>query len=131
MNAAVPDPRRARRLALFLAGLSLVLAAGGALWFSRTQVRMRTDPGLSWRTPEVLDRMLARGEEAERAGDRGAAIAAYRFVLRVGAGGEPAYEPYIAAARRALARLGADSGPSPAPSDRVRAAPDTLPGRGR
>ena len=108
-----PDPRRARRLVLILAGLSVVLAAGGALWFSRTQVRMRTDPGRSWRTPDVLDRMLARAEKAEHAGDRGAAIAAYRFVVAVGSGGDPAFEPYMAAARRGLARLGADAGPSP------------------
>ncbi len=106
-----PNPRRARWLALALAGLSVVLAGGGALWFSRTQVVLQTDPGRSWRTPDVLDRMVARGETAERAGDRGAAVAAYRFVVRVGSGGDPTFEPYIAAARRGLARLSADSLP--------------------
>jgi hypothetical protein len=106
-----PDPRRSRRLALALTGLSIVLAAGGALWFSRTEVVLHQDPGRSWRTPDVLDKMVARGEEAEHAGSRGAAIAAYRFVVRVGSGGDPTFEPYIAAARRGLARLGADSQP--------------------
>ena len=106
-----PNPRRARRLALALAGLSLVLAAGGALWFSRTEVVLQTDPGRSWRTPDVLDKMVARGDAAEHAGDRGAAIAAYRFLVRVGSGGDPTLEPYIAAARRGLARLRADSLP--------------------
>ena len=67
----------------------------------------------SWRTPDVLDRMLARAEKAERAGDRGAAIAAYRFVVAVGSGGDPTFEPYIAAAGRGLTRLGAAAGPSP------------------
>ena len=101
--------RRPRLLAVLLACLALVLAAGGGLWFSRTQVRMRMDPGRSWRTPDVLDRMIARGEAAEQAGDRGAAIAAYRFVLAVGSGGDAAFEPYMAAARRGLARAGVDS----------------------
>jgi len=114
MDRVVPqtsNPRRARRLALALAALAVVLAAGGALWFSRTQVVLQTDPGRSWRTPDVLDKMVARGDAAEHARDRGAAIAAYRFVVRVGSGGDPRFEPYIAAARRGLARLGADTLP--------------------
>jgi hypothetical protein len=94
-----------------MTALALVLAAGGALWFSRTEVRLRTDPGRSWRTPDVLDKTLARAEQAEHAGDRGAAVAAYRFVLAVGSGGDPVIEPYVAAARRGLARLGVDSAP--------------------
>jgi len=113
VSPQTPDPRRSQRLALILAGLAVVLAAGGALWFSRTQVRLRVDPGRSWRTPDVLDRMLARAEKAEQAGDRGAAVAAYRFVVAVGSGGDPTFELYIAAARRGLKRLGADSSPSP------------------
>ena len=55
--------------------------------------------------------MLTRAEAAEHAGDRDAAIAAYRFVLAVGANGDPMLELYMKAARRGLARLGATPTP--------------------
>jgi hypothetical protein len=79
--------------------------------FQHTAERVRADPGLSYRTPESLDKMLVRAEQAERAGDRGSAIASYRFVVAVGAGNNPELQPYIAAARRALTRLGVEPQP--------------------
>lgn len=103
-NAVV---RRTRVTGLLLGALIVALMVLGGRMFLRTERELSHDPGRSSRTPEVLDKMLARGEQAERAGDREAAIAAYRFVIAVGAGGDPAIEPYIAAASRGLARLGA------------------------
>ena len=100
------DPRRAGRIGILLTVLALGLGVWGATTFQHTAERVRADPGLSYRTPESLDRMLARGEDAERAGDRGAAIAAYRFIVAVGAGTNPELHPYIVAAQRALTRLG-------------------------
>lgn len=105
------DRKRARRIGIFLAVVVLGLGVWGATTFQRTAERVRGDPGLSYRTPEALDKMLARGEQAEREGDRGAAIVAYRFVVKVGAGTNPELQPYIAAARRGLTRLGV--GPEP------------------
>jgi hypothetical protein len=102
------DRKRAGRIGVFLAALALGLGLWGAITFQHTAERVRADPGLSYRTPESLDRMLARGEAAERAGDRGAAIAAYRFIVAVGTGRNPDLQPYIAAARRALTRLGVE-----------------------
>ena len=105
------DPKRARRIGIFLAALVLALGFGGATMFQHTAERVRADPGLSYRTPEALDKVLARGEDAERAGDRGSAIAAYRFIVAVGAGTDPELQPYMAAARRALTRLGVEPRP--------------------
>jgi len=105
------DPKRARRLGIFLAVLALGLGIWGATTFQHTAERVRADPGLSYRTPESLDKMLARGDEAERGGDRASAITAYRFIVAVGAGNNPELEPYIAAARRALTRLGVEPRP--------------------
>jgi hypothetical protein len=103
--------KRARRIGILLAFVVLALGVWGATTFQRTAERVRGDPGLSYRTPDALDKMLARAEVAERSGDSGAAIVAYRFVVAVGAGTNPELEPYIAAARRGLTRLGV--GPRP------------------
>jgi hypothetical protein len=103
--------KRARRIGVLLAFVVLALGVWGATTFQRTAERVRGDPGLSYRTPDALDKMLARAEVAERSGDSGAAIVAYRFVVAVGAGTNPELEPYIAAARRGLTRLGV--GPRP------------------
>jgi hypothetical protein len=114
MSSAVapgPDRKRARLVGLVLAGLAVGLAAGGAALYSRTSQRLREDPGLAYRTPESLDKMLARGEDAERAGHRDAAIDAYRFIVKVGAAGNPELMRYVAAARRNLERLGAEPQP--------------------
>jgi hypothetical protein len=108
LNEPRSDPKRARRIGIFLAVLVLGLGVWGATTFQHTAERVRADPGLSYRTPEALDKMLARGDEAERGGDRGSAIAAYKFIVAVGAGSNPELEPYVAAARRALTRLGVE-----------------------
>ena len=111
-------------MALVLAGAALVLAAGGALWFTRFASQVRRDPGLVYRDPGTLEKLLKRATDAERAGDRATAITVYRFVIAVGQrsggggeggeGGETAVEPYVAAARAALTRLGAsDTLPGP------------------
>ena len=115
-GANFPDstPDRRKRIRWIGIGLALVIvgltAAGGYL-FMRSEARWAHDPGHSARTPEDLDKMLTRAEAAERAGDRDAAIAAYRFVLAVGSKGDPMIELYMNAARRGLARLGASPTP--------------------
>lgn len=101
-----PTRPRARWLAIGLAVVAIASTAAGAFLFSRTQLTLTGDPGRSSRTPETLDKLLARAQDAERAGDFGSAVVAYRFVLAVGAKGDPELEPYMAAARRGLARLG-------------------------
>ena len=105
-----------RRLALLLLGASLLAVAGGALWFTRSAIRVRRDPGLVYRDRAVLDKLLQRGNDAERAGDRATAATTYRFVLSVAQGGGVALELYVAAARAGLTRLGVG---------------DTLPGQPR
>jgi hypothetical protein len=112
---------RSRRTALLLAGAALACAAGGALWFAHFVSQLRRDPGIVYRDPGTLDKLLRRGTDAERAGDRGAAITAYRFVVAVGrgrgsggAGTDAAVAPYVAAAAAGLRRLGvSDTLPSP------------------
>ena len=108
---AVPaSPRRARRVALLLLGASLVLVAGGALWFLQFASRVRRDPALIYREPATLEKLLERANDAERAGDRATAITTYRFVMAVGqgVGGSGAdLAPYVVAARAGLTRLGA------------------------
>jgi hypothetical protein len=105
---------RARRLALLLAATTLVLAAGGALWFTRFASHVRRDPALIYREPATLEKLLKRASEAERAGDRATAITTYRFVLAVGQGAGAALAPYVVAARAGLTRLGAsDTLPNP------------------
>ncbi len=115
---AVPaSPRRARRVALLLVGASLMLAAGGALWFLQFASQVRRDPALIYREPATLEKLLKRANDAERAGDRATAITTYRFVVAVGQGVGGAgtdLAPYVAAARAGLSRLeAADTPPGP------------------
>jgi len=105
---AVPaPPRRARRVALLLVGASLVLAAGGAVWFLQFASQVRRDPALIYREPATLDKLLKRANDAERAGDRATAITTYRFVVAVGQGAGGELAPYVAAARAGLGRIAA------------------------
>ena len=111
------SPSRGRRVALLLVGASLLLAAGGALWFLQFASQVRRDPALIYREPATLEKLLQRANDAERAGDRATAITTYRFVMTVGRGvGEAGSDlaPYVAAARAGLSRLGAaDTLPGP------------------
>ncbi|HYT05125.1 MAG TPA: hypothetical protein VEM13_09640 [Gemmatimonadales bacterium] len=103
-----------RRLALLLGGVALALAAAGAFWFTRFASQVGRDPALVYRDSGTLDKLLKRASDAERAGDRGAAITAYRFVEAVGQGGGPDVAPYVTAARAGLRRLGvSDTPPGP------------------
>lgn len=107
-------PRRAARLGLLLAGLTVVIGAGGAAWFFRAARAVRRDPGAVYRDRATLDKLLKRASDAEQAGDRATAIATYRFVVAVGEGKEaeqegqagPEWARYAAAARAGLRRLG-------------------------
>jgi hypothetical protein len=111
-----PAPARARRavLLVMLVGATLVLAAGGALWFTRFASRVRRDPALIYREPATLEKLLKRANDAERAGDRATAITTYRFVLAVGQGAGAEFAPYVVAARAGLTRLGvSDTQPNP------------------
>lgn len=109
---------RARRVAWALTALVLVLAAGGALSFRQFVTRVRNDPGFTYRDAATLEKLIKRAREAEGHGDRGTALATYRFIVAVGAKGDSALEPYVAAARAGLERL-------------TRAAPDTPPSPAR
>src|SRR5438093_13743388 len=80
------SPSRGRRVALLLVGASLLLAAGGALWFLQFASQVRRDPALIYREPATLDKLLKRANDAERAGDRATAITTYQFVMAVGQG---------------------------------------------
>lgn len=100
-------PARARRVGLLLAGATLLLAAGGALWFTRFASHARRDPALIYREPATLEKLLKRAEDAERTGDRATALTTYRFVLAVGQGTGAELAPYVVAARAGLTRLGA------------------------
>jgi hypothetical protein len=103
-----------RRVALILGATALLVAAAGAVWFERFAVGLRRDPGLVYRNSGTLAQLLKRAADAERAGDRGAAIVAYRFVIAVGTGGGRELAPFVAAARDGLRRLGAaDTLPGP------------------
>jgi hypothetical protein len=95
------------RIALLLAGVTLVLVAGGGWWFVRFAGHLPRDPGVVYRDPTTLDKLLKRASDAERAGDRTTAITTYRFVASVGDGAGAEWAPYAAAARAALKRLGA------------------------
>jgi hypothetical protein len=112
-EALPTSQRHARRLALLLVGATLVLAAGGALWFLKFASQMRRDPALIYREPATLEKLLKRAGDAERAGDRATAITTYRFIMGVGQGAGADLTPYVVAARAGLTRL---------------AAADTLPG---
>lgn len=115
-DAPGPMPRRAAPGALLLVVAAVALAAAGAAWFFRSVALVRRDPGVLYRDPTTLDALLKRANDAERAGDRAAAIATYRFVAAVGdttgraqeAGGAQGVEVarYVAAARAGLRRLG-------------------------
>ena len=110
------SPPRARRVALLLVGASLLLTAGGALWFLQFASQVRRNPALIYREPATLDKLLKRANDAERAGDRATAITTYRFVMAVGQGAGADLAPYVAAARAGLNRLGAaDTLPTPEP----------------
>ena len=105
----VPDAgasRRKRRVALSLVAIVLILTVAGALWITRFASAVRQDPGLVYRDPGTLGKLLKRGRDAEAAGDRGTAITTYRFVVAVGVGGDSALARYVAAARAGLERLG-------------------------
>jgi hypothetical protein len=104
---APPQRGRVRRTALLLVAATLVLAAGGALWFARFASQVRRDPALIYREPATLDKLLKRANEAERAGDRATAVTTYRFVMVVGQGAGAELAPYVVAARAGLTRLGA------------------------
>jgi hypothetical protein len=106
-----PDRKRAARLGIALAIVALGLGWWGATTFHHTAKKVRADPGLSYRTPEALDKVLARGDQAERDGDVASAIVAYKFIVAVGSGTNKELEPYIAAARRGLTRLGVEPRP--------------------
>src|SRR2546428_13633107 len=109
------SPPRARRVALLLVGASLLLAAGGALWFLQFASQVQRDPALIYREPATLDKLLKRANDAERAGDRVTAITTYRFVMAVGQGAGADLAPYVVAARAGPTRLGApDTPPGPA-----------------
>lgn len=105
-----------RRLAVLLAAVALAAAVAGAWWFVRFESQLVRDPALVYRDAATLEKQLKRAGEAERGGDRAAAITIYRFVATVGAAGGPELAPYLAAARAGLRRL---------------AAGDTLPDRPR
>ena len=103
-----------RRVALILLGTALVAVGGGAFWFVRYAPHVQHDPGLVYRDPATLQKLLQRGNDAERAGDRATAITTYRFVMAVAQGGGVALEPYVVAARAGLTRLGVgDTLPGP------------------
>ena len=110
------SPQRARRVALALAAVALVLAAAGAITFRGFVTRTKNDPGFLYRDPATLEKLLKRAREAEAHGDRGTATATYRFILAVGAKGDSTLEPYVAAARAGLTRLtpkASDTPPGP------------------
>src|SRR5205085_10572172 len=77
-------PRRARRVALLLASVTLALVAGTGWWFVRFASHLRRDPGAVYRGPTTLDRVLKPAACAERAGDRAPASTTLRSVAPVG-----------------------------------------------
>jgi hypothetical protein len=107
--------RRARRVALLLVGAALILVAAGGIWFLRFAGQARRDPALIYREPATLEKLLQRGREAERAGDRATAITTYRFIVTVGEGAGAELTPFVVAARAGLTRLGAGDTPSGPP----------------
>src|SRR5256885_15972275 len=82
----VAAPRRARRVALLLAGVTLALAAAGGGWFVRFAGHVQRDPGVVYRDPTTLDKLLKRATDAERAGDPATAIPTHRVGASVGGG---------------------------------------------
>jgi len=114
-----PQRKRARRIGILLGTIAVALFLLGGVGFWHSSRFLKRDPGLSYRNPTTLDKMLARAQQAEQAGDRGAAITAYRFVVAVGAGDDAELKPYIAAARQGLARLGYPMPPDTGPRGAV------------
>ncbi len=100
------SPRRARRVAIALAAVALVMAAGGAISFKRFVTHTRSDPGFPYRDRATFEKLLKRARDAEQRGDRASAITTYRFIVAVGARGDSTLEPYTAAARAGLERVG-------------------------
>src|SRR6266508_3096795 len=100
------SPRRARRVALALTAVALVMAAGGAISFRRFVTHTRSDPGFPYRDRATFEKLLKRARDAELHGDRASAITTYRFIVAVGAQEDSTLEPYAEAARAGLKRLG-------------------------
>src|SRR2546429_7379690 len=99
------SPPRARRVALLLVGASLLLAAGGALWFLQFASQVRRDPAPIYREPATLDQLLKRANDAERAGGRATAITTDRVVMAVGHGAGAGPAPHVPAARARVTPL--------------------------
>ena len=97
--------KRSVRLGLALGVVALMLTAGGAITFRRFVRRAQSDPGLLYRDPATLAKVLQRARDAEAHGDRPSAIVGYRFIAAVGAGGDSTIAQYVAAARAGLERL--------------------------
>jgi len=106
--------RRARRVALAIAALALVLAAGGALAFRHFLARTKSDPGFTYRDRATFEKLLKRARDAQGRGDTGTAVMVYRLIVAVGAHGDSTLEPYVAAARAGLERLTPGSSGTPA-----------------
>ena len=105
-----------RRVALILALVAVVLAAGGALSFRRFISHTQRDPGFPYRDQATLEKVMRRARAAEAHGDRPGAIVAYRFVVAVGAGGDSTIARYVSVAQAGLQRLTrAPSGTPPSP----------------
>ncbi len=103
--------RRARRVALLLAAGALLAAAGGGLLFVRFASRVASDPGFAYRNQATFEMILKQARAAEERGDRGGAIADYRFIVAVGARGDSVLQRYIEAARAGLEQMGAERQP--------------------
>src|SRR2546422_10945475 len=99
------SPPRARRVALLLVGASLLLAAGGALWFLQFASQVRRDPALIYREPATPDKLLKRANDAERAGGRAPAVTTHRVVMGGGRGAGGGPPPAVAGARGGVAPL--------------------------
>src|SRR5256885_15251241 len=82
----VAAPRRARRVALLLAGVTLALAAAGGRWFVRFAGHVQRDPGVVYRVPATPDKRLHRATDPQRARGRATAITTHPSVASVGVG---------------------------------------------
>lgn len=103
-------------MALSLAAAAVVLAVGGAISFQRFITHTKSDPGFIYRERDTFEKLFKLAREAEDHGDRGTAVTNYRFLVAVGAKGDSALAPYVAAAQAGLERLSpgaSDTPPSP------------------